>query len=169
MVSICTYTKPCIQQVLNTSLTHPPTPTPTPPPPPPPHPRPYPPPTPPPPTPPPPTPPPPPPPHPPPPTPHPPTHTHTQPPPPFWQKTFSNCIFLNENDRIPIQISFNYDPRSPIDNKPALVQVMPWRRTGNKPLPEPMMTSSVTHICGTRGRWVNLVQTKGSHETYKVP
>ena len=97
------------------------------------------------------------------------THTHTQPPPPFWQKTFSNCIFLNENDRIPIQISFNYAPRSPIDNKPALVQVMAWRRTGNKPLPEPMMTSSVTHICGTRGRWVNLVQTKGSRETYKVP
>ena len=29
--------------------------------------------------------------------------------------------------------------RSPIDNKPALVQVMAWRCIGDKPLPEPMM------------------------------
>ena len=50
------------------------------------------------------------------------------------------CIFLNENDRLSIQISLKYVPRSPIYNKPALVQVMAWRRTGNKPLPDPMMT-----------------------------
>ena len=36
---------------------------------------------------------------------------------------------LKENDRIPVQISFNYAPRSPIDNKPALVQVMARRQT----------------------------------------
>ena len=29
---------------------------------------------------------------------------------------------------------------SPIDNKPELVQVMAWRRTGDKPLPETMLT-----------------------------
>ena len=34
------------------------------------------------------------------------------------------CIFLNEYNRIPIQISFKFVPRSPIDNKPALVPVM---------------------------------------------
>ena len=51
-----------------------------------------------------------------------------------------NCIFLNENDRITIQISLKYFPMSPIDNKPALVQVMAWCRTGDKPLPGPMMT-----------------------------
>ena len=27
----------------------------------------------------------------------------------------------------------------PIDNKSVLVQVMAWRRTGDKPLPEPML------------------------------
>ena len=48
-------------------------------------------------------------------------------------------IFLNEKDKIPIQISPKLVPRGPIDNKPALVQVMVWRRTGDKPLPEPMM------------------------------
>ena len=49
------------------------------------------------------------------------------------------CIFLNENDNIPIQISPKLVRRSPIDNKPAWVQVMAWCRTGDKPLPEPMM------------------------------
>ena len=49
-------------------------------------------------------------------------------------------IFLNENDMILIQISLKFVPRSPIDNKPALVQVMAWRRIGDKPLPEPVMT-----------------------------
>ena len=33
-------------------------------------------------------------------------------------------IFLNENIRIKIKISLKFVPKSPIDNKPALVQVM---------------------------------------------
>ena len=51
-----------------------------------------------------------------------------------------NQIFLNENGRIPIQISLKFVPRSPVDKKPALVQGMAWRWTGDKPLLEPMMT-----------------------------
>ena len=51
-----------------------------------------------------------------------------------------NCIFLNENDRIAIHISLKYVPRSPADNKPALVHVMAWHWTGDKPLSGPMMT-----------------------------
>ena len=50
------------------------------------------------------------------------------------------CMFLNENDKILIRISLKFVPRSPIDNKPALVQVMAWRRIGDKPLSEPMLT-----------------------------
>ena len=53
------------------------------------------------------------------------------------------CIFLNENDRIPIRISLKFVLRSPIDNKPALVQVMAWRRTGDKQLPELMLTQAL--------------------------
>ena len=52
---------------------------------------------------------------------------------------FGRCIFLDENDKISIQISLKLVPKSPIDNKPALVQVMAWWRKGDKPLPEPMM------------------------------
>ena len=33
---------------------------------------------------------------------------------------------------------------------PALVQIMAWRRPGDKPLSEPMMLSLLTHICVTR-------------------
>ena len=40
------------------------------------------------------------------------------------------CIFLNENDRISIQISLKFVPKSSINNKPVLVQVMACRRTG---------------------------------------
>ena len=44
-------------------------------------------------------------------------------------------------------------PRCPTDNKPALVQVMAWRRRGDKPLPEPMLTQFIdAYMCGTRGR-----------------
>ena len=50
------------------------------------------------------------------------------------------CIFLYENARISIRISLKFVPKGPIDNKSALVQVMTWRRTGDKPLSEQMLT-----------------------------
>ena len=50
------------------------------------------------------------------------------------------CIILNEKVRISIKISLKFVPKGPIDNKSALVQVMAWHRTGDKPLPEPMLT-----------------------------
>ena len=43
---------------------------------------------------------------------------------------------------------------SPIGNKSALVQVMAWCLTGDKPLSEPMLPSSRMHICSTRRRLV---------------
>ena len=38
------------------------------------------------------------------------------------------------------QISLKFLSNGPNDNKSALVQVMAWHWTGNKPLPEPVMT-----------------------------
>ena len=49
-------------------------------------------------------------------------------------------IFLTENDITQIQISLKCVSRSPINSIPALVQVKAWRRRGDKPFPEPMMT-----------------------------
>ena len=38
------------------------------------------------------------------------------------------------------KFSLKFVPRGPIDSKLSLVQEMALRRTGDKPLPEPMMT-----------------------------
>ena len=59
-------------------------------------------------------------------------------------------IFLNENIEISIEISLKVVPNGPINNIPALVQVMAWRRPGDKPFTEPMVVISLTHICVTR-------------------
>ena len=64
-------------------------------------------------------------------------------------------IFFNENVWISIKISLKFVPKGPINNIPALVQIMVWRRSGDKPLSEPMMDSLPTHICVTRPQWVN--------------
>ena len=49
-------------------------------------------------------------------------------------------------------------PNVRINNIPALVQIMAWRRPGDKPLTEPMMVSLLAHICVTRPQWVKLLQ-----------
>ena len=64
-------------------------------------------------------------------------------------------IFLNEKVWIPIKISMKFVPKGPINNIPALVQIMAWRRPGDKPLAEQMMVSLTAHICVTRPQWVN--------------
>ena len=55
----------------------------------------------------------------------------------FADDTFE-CIFLNENGWISIKISLKIVPRGPINNIPALVQIMAWRWPDDKPLSEPM-------------------------------
>ena len=65
------------------------------------------------------------------------------------------CIILNGNLWISIKISLKFVPKGPINNIPALVQIMTWRRPGDKPLSEPMMVRLPTHICVTRPQWVN--------------
>ena len=71
----------------------------------------------------------------------------------FADDTFKR-IFLNKNIRISIKISLKFVPKGPLNNNPALVQIMAWRRSGDKPLSEPMMVSLLTHICVTRPQWV---------------
>ena len=73
------------------------------------------------------------------------------------------CIFLNENVWILIEISLKFVPKGSINNDPALFQTMAWRRPGDKPLSEPMMVSSLTHICVTRPQWVNVVPSEQRH------
>ena len=60
-----------------------------------------------------------------------------------------------ENVWIFIEISLRFVPKGPINNIPALVQIMAWHRSGDKPSSEPMMVSLLMHICVTRPQWVN--------------
>ena len=81
----------------------------------------------------------------------------------FTDDTFK-CIFLDENIRISIKISLKFVPKGPINNIPTLVQIMAWRRPGDKPLSEPMMVRSLTHICVTRPQWVKAFSRMKMHE-----
>ena len=67
----------------------------------------------------------------------------------FADDTFKP-IFLNENSRFSIKISLKFIPKAPINSIPSLVQIMAWRRPGDRPLSEPMIVCLLTHICVTR-------------------
>ena len=73
------------------------------------------------------------------------------------ETTFTNAFFLNENVWILIQILLKFVRKGPINNIPALVQIMAWRRPGNKPLSEPMIVSLPLHLSVTQPKWVNSV------------
>ena len=61
-------------------------------------------------------------------------------------------IFLNENVRISIKTSRTFVLKDQVNNISALVQIMAWRRPGDKPLSETMMFNLLTHICVTRSQ-----------------
>ena len=57
-------------------------------------------------------------------------------------------------------------PWGPINSFPALVQIMAWRRPGDKPLSEPMLVCLLTHICITWPQWVKSGQSERTHLSY---
>ena len=73
---------------------------------------------------------------------------------PFRRRHF-HVHFLQWNCCILIKLSLKYVRKGPIDNNRALVRTTAWRRSGDKPLSEPMMISLPTHMCVTRPQWVN--------------
>ena len=75
-------------------------------------------------------------------------------------------IFLNENVRISLKILLKFIHNVRIKNIPALVQIMTWRRPGDKPLLEPMVASLLTHICVTRPKWVKDDKQQGLFPLY---
>ena len=78
------------------------------------------------------------------------------------------CIFENENEWISPRISLKFVPKVRINNIPALVQIMAWRRLGDKPLSEPMMVRLPTHISVTRPQWVNCTWPKMKHLIFSL-
>ena len=73
----------------------------------------------------------------------------------IFQTTFWNGFsWMKMYHWISIYISLKFVLRGPINNIPALVQIMAWRWPGDKPLSKPMMVRLPTHICVTRPQWV---------------
>ena len=64
------------------------------------------------------------------------------------------CIFVSDNAWIAIKTSLKFVPKGLINNMPALVQIITWRRPGDMPWSEPIMVSLLTYICITRRHWV---------------
>ena len=79
----------------------------------------------------------------------------------------SKYIFLNENSWIAIEISLKFVPKGPNNNIPSLVQIMAWRRSGDKPLSEPMMVRLPTHISSLGLNELTNIEIAWSHPQQK--
>ena len=60
----------------------------------------------------------------------------------FADDIFRRILFVNEKFFILIQISLKFVPKGPIDNNPAFVKIMAWRKIDDKPLSKQMLTLS---------------------------
>ena len=83
----------------------------------------------------------------------------------YFADDIFKCIFLNENVWIVVKISLKFVPKGPINNIPALVQIMAWGRPGDMPLSEPRMISLPTHRCVTGPQWVKVMPSDEYHST----
>ena len=72
----------------------------------------------------------------------------------MFQTTFSNGFSWKKMFEFWLKFHRSLFPRVQLTNIPALVQIMAWRRPGDKPLYEPMLVKLPTHICVTRPQWV---------------
>ena len=63
------------------------------------------------------------------------------------------CIFFNKNVWISIKTTLKFVSKDPINNIPALFQIMAWHRPGDKPLKTMMV--NLLHICISWHQWVN--------------
>ena len=59
----------------------------------------------------------------------------------YFSEDMFKCIFLNENVWIPLKISLMFVPKISINYILALVQIVVWRRPGDKLQSELMMVS----------------------------
>ena len=78
-------------------------------------------------------------------------------------------IFFNGNVWVSIKMSHKFVPKGPINNIPALVQIMAWCRPGDKPLSEPRMVRLPTLICVTRPNELNISSAPIQVIQYKSP
>ena len=90
------------------------------------------------------------------------------------QMIFSDAFLWMNFFCILIKISLKFVLRSLIDNNPTLVNIVAWRRIGNKPLCEPMVTLFNNAFMHHQGRWAKmqlllLLSSYITDETIKSP
>ena len=70
--------------------------------------------------------------------------------------TFSIAFSWMKMYSFRLRSHWSFFPMGPINNIPALVQIMAWSRPGDKPLFKPMIVSLLTLICVTRPQRLKL-------------
>ena len=77
----------------------------------------------------------------------------------YKMATISQTTILNAFSRIKMLglRLLKFVSKGRINNIPSLVQIMAWRRPGDKPLSEHMMVRLPTHTCVARPQWVNFI------------
>ena len=82
----------------------------------------------------------------------------------FWGVVYSlhignNCRLFGKNFQMRfLEISLKCVFKGSVDMKSAVVQVMAWRRQGDKPLPEPMQIQITAAHGVSKSQWVNSPQ-----------
>ena len=71
----------------------------------------------------------------------------------IFQTTFSIAFYWITMYELRMRFHWSLFSKGEINNIPALVQIVAWRRPGDKPLSETMMVSLLTHMCVT---WLGL-------------
>ena len=84
--------------------------------------------------------------------------------------TIEQRTFSNEFSWLKIIVfSFKFHgSESPIENESALVQVMAWRLTGAKPLPEPMLPKIINNIRMSQGHIEIFVTSEIFHQPFNI-
>ena len=80
------------------------------------------------------------------------------------------CVFLIEKVWISIEISLEFDTKSPINNMPTMVQIMAWRLQATSHYLNQPWPNVLAHLCVTPPGWVlnewlnqrNIISTKHS-------
>ena len=68
----------------------------------------------------------------------------------IFETTFSNAFSWMEMFKFRLWLHWKFVTEVSINNIPTLVQIMVWRRPGDRSLSEPIMVSLPAHICVTR-------------------
>ena len=87
-----------------------------------------------------------------------------------FQRTFSNAFSWKKIYKFGLKFHWSFFLRVQLTmfHHWYLVQIMAWRRPGDKPLSEPMMVRLPTHICVTRPQWVKDIADELSCHEWKA-